>query len=236
MALCIPPAWQEAAGFGGWFWLTSTIWVVPPSFKKEIRKNEEPGTRAPLTGQRQAVWCILLASGAAGGRTRSGDRLATSESSCWVSGSGNCRPREIQSHPCAPPALLPRPWLSVLTVNWSATRRQEKLCRARLLRQWRWDLSMSLLFVLIRCSFVNFQGPKQHTRNIKTNRKGRQNILRLDNVLCMYMDIYCRLGVIKPSCKRPDSKQELSVANSQHYWYVKADTDIHRWMYVVVFQ
>lgn len=38
------PVWQEAAGFRTWLWLTSTIWVVPPSFKKEIRKKEEPST------------------------------------------------------------------------------------------------------------------------------------------------------------------------------------------------
>lgn len=44
-----------------------------------------------LTDQRPAVWCTPWACGAAGERTRSGGRRATSGSSCWASGSGSYR-------------------------------------------------------------------------------------------------------------------------------------------------
>ena len=38
-SLC-PHSWREAAGLGGWLWLTFTTRAVPLSFKKE---NEVPG-------------------------------------------------------------------------------------------------------------------------------------------------------------------------------------------------
>lgn len=189
-----------------WPWLTSSIWVVPPSFKKEIRKKEEPGSRAPLTGQRQAVWYTLWASGAAGGRTHSGDRLATSESSCWVSGSGNCRPREIRSHPCAPPASLPHPWLNVLTVNWSAMWETREIRQCSSLK----TMEMGYLNVSLTCSnkmlICGFSGTQTtYTSYENKTEKGDKTFWEI-TVLYVYMDIYCRLGVIKPSCKGPDRK------------------------------
>lgn len=186
---------QDLVGDHGW--LAWSEWFLSHLKREKGRRK----TWAPLTGQRPAVWCTPLASGAADGRTRSADPPATSESSCWASGSGNCPPHEIQSHPCAPPALPPRPGLNVLTENWSGMQETgEQSHQALLLRQEGTGHSTASLLCSNKTHWWMFW-VLTNTRKLRKQNKQAGRAFSETRTWYLNMEIWCTSEVTKFSGK-----------------------------------